>query len=135
MNFGSVVIKALIVLLMLFLLSLAGAITVPVLAVITSGTSAGISSILLFILAMILISLVGNLIARGIKGAKKSVEAIILVLVGSFFMGAILAVFALLNIPYTVRVNLTWLGSSWYSPILALLFIGIPLMVVFLVGD
>ncbi len=135
MNFGSVVVKALIILLLLFLLSLAGAITFPVLAVITSGTSAGISSILLFLLAMILISLVGNLLARGIKGVKKNVEAIILVFVGSFFMGAILAVFALLNIPYTVRVNLNWLGTSWYSPILALLFIGIPLLIVFLVGE
>ncbi|MDQ2884609.1 MAG: hypothetical protein M3Y39_00820 [Chloroflexota bacterium] len=135
MNFGSVVVKAVVILVLLFLLSLAGAITFPVLAVITSGTGAGITSILLFLLAILLLSLVGNLIARGIRSVKKSVEAIILVFVGAFFMGAILAVFALLNIPYTVRVNLAWLGTSWYSPILTLLLIGLPLMVVFLVGD
>jgi hypothetical protein len=135
MNFGSVVVKAVVILVLLFLLSLAGAITFPVLAVITSGTGAGITSILLFLLAILLLSLVGNLIARGIRSVKRSVEAIILVFVGAFFMGAILAVFALLNIPYTVRVNLAWLGTTWYDPILTLLFIGLPLMVVFLVGD
>ncbi len=135
MNFGSVVVKAVVILVVLFLLSLAGAITFPVLAVITSGTGAGISSILLFLVAILLLSLVGNLIARGIKSVKKSVEAILLVFVGAFFMGAILAVFALLNIPYTVRVNLAWLGTNWYSPLLSLLLIGLPLMVVFLVGD
>jgi hypothetical protein len=135
MNFGSVVVKAVVILVVLFLLSLAGAITFPVLAVITSGTGAGISSILLFLVAILLLSLVGNLIARGIKSVKRSVEAILLVFVGAFFMGAILAVFALLNIPYTVRVNLAWLGTNWYSPLLSLLLIGLPLMVVFLVGD
>jgi hypothetical protein len=135
MNIGSVMIKALIVLVMLYFLSLAGALTFPVLAVITSGTGAGISGILLFLLAMILLSLVGNLIARGIKSVKKSFEALLLAFVGSFFMGAILAVFALLSIPYTVHVNLNWLGTSWYSPLLALLFIGVPLMIVFLVGE
>jgi hypothetical protein len=135
MNFGSVIIKALIVLVLLFLLSLAGAITFPLLTVVTGGAGAGLSSILLFLLAILLLSLVGNLIARGIRSVKKSVEALILAFVGSFFMGAVLTIFALLNIPYTVRVNLAWTGNSWYSPILTLFFIGIPLMLAFLVGE
>lgn len=135
MNFGSVMVKALVVLVLLFLLSLAGAITFPLLTVVTNGAGAGLSSILLFLLAILLLSLVGNLIARGIKSVKKSGEGLLLAFVGSFFMGAVLTIFALLNIPYTVRVNLAWSGNSWYSPILTLLFIGIPLMLVFLVGD
>ncbi|HEY5003618.1 MAG TPA: hypothetical protein VII61_10725 [Ktedonobacteraceae bacterium] len=135
MNFGSVMVKALVVLVLLFLLSLAGAITFPLLTVITGGAGAGLSSILLFLLAILLLSLVGNLIARGIRSVKKSVEALVLAFVGSFFMGAVLTIFALLNIPYTVRVNLAWTGNSWYSPILTLLFIGIPLMLAFLVGE
>ncbi len=135
MNFGSVMIKALVVLVLLFLLSLAGAITFPLLTVVTGGAGAGLTSILLFLLAIVLLALVGNLVARGIKSVKKSGEALPLAFVGSFFMGAILTIFALLNIPYTVRVNLAWTGNSWYSPILTLLFIGIPLMLVFLVGD
>jgi hypothetical protein len=135
MNFGSVMVKALVVLVLLFLLSLAGAITFPLLTVLTGGAGAGLSSILLFLLAIVLLSLVGNLIARGIRSVKKSVEALVLAFVGSFFMGAVLTIFALLNIPYTVRVNLAWTGNSWYSPILTLLFIGIPLMLAFLVGE
>ena len=135
MNFGSVMVKALVVLVLLFLLSLAGAITFPLLTVVTGGAGAGLSSILLFLLAIVLLSLVGNLIARGIRSVKKSVEALVLAFVGSFFMGAVLTIFALLNIPYTVRVNLAWTGNGWYSPILTLLFIGVPLMLAFLVGE
>ncbi len=135
MNFGSVMIKAVFVLVLLFLLSLAGAITFPLLTVVTGGAGAGITSILLFLLAIVLLALVGNLIARGIKSVKKSGESLLLAFVGSFFMGAVLTIFALLNIPYTIRVNLAWTGNSWYSPILTLFFIGIPLMLAFLVGD
>ena len=135
MNFGAVLIKALVVLVLLFLLSLAGAITFPLLTVVTGGAGAGVTSILLFLLAIVLLALVGNLIAKGIKSIKKNGEALLLAFVGSFFMGAVLSIFALLNIPYTVRVNLGWLGNSWYSPLLTLLFIGVPLMLAFLVGD
>ena len=135
MNFGSVMIKALIVLVLLFLLSLAGAVTFPLFSVVTSGAGAGVSSILLFLLAVVLLAMVGNLIARGIKSVKKSGESILLAFIGSFFMGAILTIFALLNIPYTIRVNLAWTGTSWYSSLLTLFFIGVPLMLVFLVGD
>jgi hypothetical protein len=40
-----------------------------------------------------------------------------------------------LNLPGTVRINLSWLGTSWYSAFLTFLFIGAPLMLVFLVVD
>jgi len=131
-----VAIKTLVVLVLLYLFSLAGALTFPALAAITSGTEAEISSVLLFLVAMILLSLIGTLIARGIRSIiKESMKALLSTFVGSFFMGATLAFFALLNIPNTVRVNLNWLGTSWYSPLLTLLFIGIPLMLVFLFGD
>ena len=136
MNFGLVALKALIVLVLLFLLSLARAITFPALTVITGADgSAGISSLLYLIVAMLVLSIIGNLLGRGIRSIKKPVEALILTFVGSFFMGSALALFAVLNIPYTARLNLTWLGTSWYSPFLALLFIGAPLMLVFLVAE
>ncbi len=135
MNFGSVMIKALVVLVLLFLLSLAGAITFPLTTVFTNGAGAGLVSILLFLLAVVLLALVGNLIGRGIKSVKKSGEALILALVGSFFMGAVLTIFALLNVPYSISVKLNWTGNSWYSPLLTLFFVGTPLMLVFLAGD
>ncbi len=133
MNFGSVMLKALVILVLLYLLSLAGALTFPVLAVF-SGT-AGIAGILLFLVAILLLSLIGNLIAKGIKGVKNTPQALLLAFVGAFFMGAVLAAFIPLNIPYIIHVNIYWLGTSWYSPFLTLLFIGMPLMLVFLVGD
>ena len=134
MNLASVMLKAFVVLVLLYLLSLAGALTFPALGVFTSGT-VGIGGILLFLVAILLLSLIGNLIARGIKSVKSTGQALLLAFVGAFFMGAVLAVFVPLNIPYTIRVNIYWFGTSWYDPFLALLFIGTPLMLVFLVGD
>lgn len=135
MNFGSIMIKTLVVLVVLFCLSLTGAITFPITTAITNGTSSGITSILLFIVAVLLLSVIGYLLAKGVKSVKKSGEGILLGFVGALAMGGILAIFTQLNIPYTVTVNLNWTGTSWYSPFLTILFIGLPLMFVFLIGD
>ena len=134
MNFGALALKALVIIAILFLLSLAGAVTFPVLSVLSNGGIA-ITSLLFLILAIIILSIIGNLLGRGIRSVKKPMEALILAFVGSFFMGAALTLFAILNIPYTARINLNWLGTNWYSPILALLFIGAPLMLVFMVAE
>jgi hypothetical protein len=135
MNFGSIMIKTLVVLVVLFLLSLTPALTFPIATALSNGTSSGITSILLFIVAILLLSIIGNLLARGVKSVKKSGEGILLGFVGALAMGGILAIFTQLNIPYTITVNLAWLGTNWYSPFLTILFIGIPLMFVFLIGD
>ena len=135
MNFGSILIKSLVILIVLFLLSLTGALTFPIVRAITNGTSSGISSILIFLVAIILLTIIGNLLAKGIKSVKKSGEGLLLGFVGAVAMGGILTILAQLNVPYTVTVNLTWLGTSWYSSFLSILFIGIPLMFVFLIGD
>jgi hypothetical protein len=135
MNFGSLAIKTLVLLLILFLLSLAGAITFPSLSAITGSTGAGLTTLLFLFVTTLVLSVIGYLLGRGIRTVKKPFEAFILTYVGSFFMGAGLALFAILNIPFTPRVNLAWLGTSWYSPILALLFIGTSIMLVFLVGE
>lgn len=134
MNFGSLAVKALLVIVLLFLLSLAGAIIFPNIASVTSSTS-GITGILLLIAAILVLAVIGSLLGRGIRSVKKPVETLLLSFVGAFFMGAALALFAVLNIPYAIQVNLTWLGTNWYSPLLALLFIGTPLMLIFLVAE
>ncbi len=135
MTLASILTKTLVVLIVLFLLSLTRALTFPILSAITSGTSSGISSILIFLLAILLLSIIGNLLARGIKSVKKSGEGLLLGFVGAIAMGGILTILAQLSVPYTVIVNLSWVGTSWYSSFLAILFIGIPLMFVFLIGD
>lgn len=135
MNFGSLAVKALLVIVLLFLLSLAGAIIFPDLAALTSSTGSGIIGLLLLIAAILVLAVIGSLLGRGIRSIKKPVEVLLLSFVGAFFMGAALALFAVLNIPFAIRVNLSWLGTSWYSPLLALLFIGTPLMLIFLVAE
>jgi hypothetical protein len=134
MNFGSLALKAVVIIVLLFLLSLAGAITFPLFSVMT-GTGAGLASLLFLLLAMIVLSVIGNLIGRGIRSVKKPMEALVLTFVGSFFMGAALAIFLILKIPFTPNINVNWLGTAWYSPLLTFLFVGAPLMMVFLVTD
>ena len=134
MKLSSLLLKTVTVIVILFLLSLANAITFPAFSDVAGGT-AGFSGLLLFLGLMIIVSVVGNLLGAGIRTIKKPLEALLIAFVGSFFMGAILVIFTVLNLPGTVRVNLTWLGASWYSAFLAFLFIGAPLMIVFIVVD
>ena len=135
MNFGMVALKALVVLVLLFIFSLAGALTFPAISTLAGSNGTGFTSLLFLLLAMLGLSIIGNLLGRGIRSIKKPLEALILTFVGSFFLGAALALFTVLNIPNTARINLGWLGTSWYSPFLALLFIGAPIMLVFLVAE
>jgi hypothetical protein len=66
---------------------------------------------------------------------KKPIEALLSAFAGSFAMGGVLALFAVLNIPYAARINPTWLGTNWYSAALAMFLIGTPIMLTFLVGE
>jgi hypothetical protein len=134
MNLGSLLLKTVAVILLLFLLSLAGAVIFPGLSTVSS-TGIGLSGLLLFLGLMIILSVIGNLLGRGIRTIKKPLEALLLAFVGSFFMGAILIIFTVLNLPGTVRINIDWLGTSWYSPFLTFLFVGAPLMLVFIAVD
>jgi hypothetical protein len=131
-SFLSLVVKTVLILVMLFLLSLAGAINFPTLFTGSDGT--GLTSFLILILTVLVLSVVGFLLAKGVRTLKKPFEAFIATYIGSVFLGGIIALFALLNIP-TVHVNLNWLGTNWYSPLLALLLIGTSLMLVFLASD
>ena len=135
MNFGSLAIKAVVVILLLFLLSLANAITFPNLAAVANNAGTGLTSILLFLAAILVLSIIGSLLGRGIRSLKKPFEVLILAFIGSFFLGGALALFEVLNVPNAIHVNLNWVGTNWYSPLLALLFIGAPLMLVFMIGD
>jgi len=135
MNFGSLAIKAVVVILLLFLLSLANAVTFPNLAAVANNAGTGLTSILLFLAAILVLSIIGSLLGRGIRSLKKPFEVLILAFIGSFFLGGALALFEVLNVPNAIHVNLNWLGTNWYSPLLALLFIGAPLMLVFMIGD
>ncbi|QBD78916.1 hypothetical protein EPA93_24205 [Ktedonosporobacter rubrisoli] len=135
MNFGQLAIRSVFILVLLFVLSLAGAITFPVLAISTTTTGLGIVNILSLIITMIVLAVIGYLLGRGIRSIKKPLESLILTYVSSFILGGVLALFTYLNVPYAARINLTWLGASWYSPWLAVFLIGTTIMIVFLVGE
>jgi hypothetical protein len=127
--------RALVILVILILLSFAGAITFPVLSAVTSVPGTGILNLIFLFVAMLALALIGSLLGKGIRGLKKPVEALLSAFVGSFAMGGVLALFAALDIPYTAHINLTWLGTNWYSASLAILLIGTPIMLTFLVGE
>lgn len=136
MNFGSLAIKAVVIILLLFLLSLANAITFPnIAAIVSTNAAGGLTSILLFLASILILSVIGNLLGRGIRSLKKPFEIMLLAFVGSFFLGASLALFEVLSVPNAIHVNLNWVGANWYSPLLTLLFVGTPLMLVFMVSD
>jgi len=121
--------------LILVLLSFAGAITFPVLAVVTSVPGTGILNLIFLFVAMLVLALIGSLLGRGIRGIKRPLEALLSAFAGSLAMGGVLALFAALNIPFTAHINLNWLGTSWYSSALAIFLIGTPIMLTFLVGE
>lgn len=135
MNFGSLALKALVITILLFLLSLAGAVTFPIATIIANGAGATLSSVLLIILTLFVLSIIGHLIGRGVRSVKKPAEALFLSFVGSFSMGGALSLFAIVHTPYAPQLQLNWLGATWYDPLLALLFVGAPLMLVFLVAE
>jgi hypothetical protein len=135
MKLNSLLLKTVAVILLLFLLSLANAISFPAFADVAGNTGGGFSGLLLFLGLMIVLSIIGNLLGAGIRTIKKPLEALLIAFVGSFFMGAILIIFTVLNLPGTVRVNLGWLGGNLYSEFLTFLLIGAPLMIVFIVVE
>jgi hypothetical protein len=133
MNIGQLAIKGVFVVLILFFLSLVGAITFP-LTTPTAGAG-GIVNILIFLIVMLFLAVVGYLFGKGIRTAKKPIEAIVLTYIGAIAMGAILTIPPLLQLPYIANVHLNWLGSNWYSAPLTIFIIGSPIMLTFLAGE
>jgi hypothetical protein len=133
MNFGSVALKGAITVVLLLLLSLTSAVTFSITSI---STGTALANVLIAILAILVLAMLGSLLGRGIRSVqKKPIEALFLTLVGSLVMGGFLAIFSLLNAPYTPRINLNWLGTAWYAPFLAMLLVGSPLMLVFLAPE
>ncbi len=135
MNLGQVALKTIVIVIILFLLSLAGAITFPVAAAVSGVAGIGIINFILLVLGVFVLALVGNTIGKGIRGYKVPLMAIILVYASSFAIGGLIAVLGLLNVPYAPSINITWLGTALISRMLTILLIGTAIMVVFLVGE
>jgi hypothetical protein len=134
-NFGSLALRALMTLGLLIILSFAGAITFPVLSAITNLAGTGILNLVFLFAATVVLAIIGSLLGKSIRSMKKPLEALLSTFASAFAMGGILSLFAALNIPYAAHINLTWLGTSWYSAMLAMFLIGTPIILIFLVGE
>jgi hypothetical protein len=135
MNIGQVAIKTVVIIVILFLLSLAGAITFPVATAVAGVAGVGIINFILLLFGVFILALVGNTIGKGIRGYKVPLLAIVLVYACSFAIGGLITVLGLLNVPYAPTINITWLGTTLVSRMLTILLIGTAIMVVFLVGE
>ena len=54
-------------------------------------------------------------------------------LTSALVVGGILALLTLFKFPYSVQLNLAWLGTAWYDPWIAIFLVGAPIMLAFVV--
>ena len=131
MNMPRMLLSVVIVFLLLFVFSLVGALTFPALPSANSAITTYLGDFLLLFLPVIMLTLIAFFLGTGIRSIKKPLPALGLAYVSAFFIGGVLALLTLFNFPYSAHVNFGWLGSSWYSPWLALFLIGSPIMLAF----
>ncbi len=133
MNMGKALVNVIIVFLLLLIFSTVGALTTPTLP----GTNSTIDSFALgfiyLLIPVIILSLVAFFLGNGIRSIKNRFQALGLAYVSALIVGGVLALFTLLNFPFSAHVNFAWLGHSWYSSWLTMFLIGAPIILAFLV--
>ncbi len=135
MNFGTVLVKALVILILLYLLSLAGAIIFPLFAIISGSVATGFLSFLFLLLAIFVFAFIGSAIGKGIRSYKSPLLALFMAYVSAFAIGGLILLLGTLTIPNAPTINMTWLGTSLISRVLTVLLIGTSIMIAFLVAD
>jgi hypothetical protein len=128
-----ILINILIVLLALLLFSFLGAVSFPGLPSTNSSLETYARAFLLLIIPGITMGVIGHFLGRGIRSIKNSFEALGLTYVSAFIIGSILALLSLLNFGFSVHVNFSWLGATWYGSLFTIFLIGAPIMLAFLV--
>jgi len=129
MNFGKLFIQAIGVFFIIIFFSLAGAIT-PSFTTFSNLFSIP-ANFFLYLVSVLVLTAIGYFLGQGIQGLKKNLESLGLAYGGSFVIGGFLALMTLLKFPYSVQMNLTWLGTTWYDPWLLIFFIGTPILLTF----
>ena len=132
MNIVKWIIRVVFVFLILFILSLAGAISFPSFSggnVITTYPT----ELAFLLLSVIVLTVIAYLLGRGIRSVKGSFEAAGFAYISALIVGGVLALLTFFNFPYALHVNLFWLGSNWYAPWIVALLIGAPIMLVFVI--
>ncbi len=133
MSFGKLITNIVVVVLLLFIFSYTGAITFPTVLSVNNPLGSGLLGILFFLLSMVILVGIGSFLGSGIRSMKKPFEALVLAYISALIVGGILALFTLLNFPYSAHINLYWLGRAWYDPWLTVFLIGTPIMLAFII--
>lgn len=135
MNIGTVLVKALVILILLYLLSLAGAIIFPLFAIISGSVTTGFLSFLFLLLAIFVFAFIGSAIGKGIRSYKSPLLSLFMAYVSAFAIGGLILLLGTLTIPNAPTINMTWLGTSLISRVLTVLLIGASIMIAFLVAE
>ena len=131
MKIGKLLIQGVCVFLIITAFSLVGAIT-PQFTTLRNLVDVP-NDLLLFIVTVIILTAIGYFLGIGITSVKKNLESLGLAYGGSLIVGGILALMTVLKFPYSVQLNLYWLGTAWYDPWLLIFFIGTPIILTFVV--
>jgi hypothetical protein len=132
MDFGKVLLQLLAVFFIFVFLSFVGAVT-PVFTSFNSSILSVPSNFVIYVISVLIVSVLGYLLGRGVQGIKSHFETLLLAYITSMIIGGILVLLTLAGFPYSVHLNLTWLGTAWYDPWILAFFIGAPLALTFVV--
>jgi hypothetical protein len=131
MKIGKLLIQSVGVFLIITAFSLAGAIT-PKFTTLSNLVDIPFD-LLLYIVTVVILTTIGYFLGIGITSVKKNLESLGLAYGGSFIVGGILDLLTVLKFPFSVQLNLYWLGTAWYDPWLLIFFIGTPIILTFVV--
>jgi len=129
MNLPKLIIQGIAVFIVIIFFSLAGAIT-PSFTSFSNLINVP-ANFFLYLVSVIVLTVMGYFLGHGIQSVKKNLESLGLAYGGSFIIGGFLALMTLLKFPYSVQLNLNWLGTAWYDPWLLIFFIGTPILLTF----
>jgi hypothetical protein len=132
MNFGKFLIQLVSVCAILVVLYFARAVRLP-----TLPSSIRLSifpiDLIFLLLSLILLTLIGGSLGKGIRGVKGTFDAILLACLGALLIGGLLALMTYLHFPYSFYINLSWLGTRWYDPWITIFLVGAPLLLVLII--
>ena len=133
MNLGKLAIQVGFVFFLLIIFALVNALTFPGLTSVTGVFVTAPVNLVYLILSVVVLTIIAYSLGRGIKNIKSPFEAILLALTSALVVGGLLALLTLLKFPYSVQLNLTWLGTAWYDAWIAIFLVGAPIMLAFVV--
>jgi hypothetical protein len=129
MKFAKFLIQGVCVFFIITAFSLAGAIT-PQFTTLSNLVNLPFN-LMLYIITVVILTTIGYFLGVGITAVKKNLESLGLAYGGSLVVGGILALMTVLKFPFSVQMNLYWLGTAWYDPWLLIFFVGTPIILTF----